>query len=97
MEFTDDESISPPCVSTRKTQASKFFQDTADSDVEDADIILRKEDYGVMGTQEYRKNMTLATEPLETPFGVTGEGMIDRIGGEQDGDQKGFRHVQRII
>ena len=37
-----------------------------------------------MGNQEYRKNMTLATEPLETPFGVTGEGMIDRIGGEQD-------------
>ena len=82
MEFTDDESISPPRASTRKTQASKFVQDTADSDVEDADIILRKEDYGVMGTQEYRKNMTLATKPSETPFGVTGEGITDRIGGE---------------
>ena len=44
-----------------------------------------------------RKNMTRASEALETSFGVTGEGMIGLIGGEQDGDQKYFCHVQRII
>ena len=97
LEFTDDDSISPPPTSTRKTQASKFVEDIADSDIEDVDVILRKEDYGVMGTQEYQKNMALATESLETSFGVTGEGMVERIGGEQDGDQKGFWHIQRII
>ena len=97
LEFTDDDSTSPPPTRSRKTQASKFVQDTPDSDIEDGDIILKKEDFGIPGTTEYRKNMTLATEALETSFGVTGEGMIDRIGGEQDGDQKGFRHVQRII
>ena len=50
MEFTDDDSIYPPPTSTRKTQASNFVEDIADSDIEDVDVILRKEDYGVMGT-----------------------------------------------
>ena len=41
--------------------------------------------------------MTLATEALVTLFGDTSKGMIDRIGGEQDGNQKGYRHVQCIV
>ena len=41
--------------------------------------------------------MTLATKALETLFGVTGKGMIDRISVEQDGDQKDFWNVQHII
>ena len=94
LEFTDDDSTSPPPTRSRKTQASKFVQDTPDSDIEDGDIILEKEDFGIPGTTECRRNMTLAIEALETLSGVTGEGMIDRIGGEQDGDQKDFRHVQ---
>ena len=77
LEFTDDNSTSPPLTRSRKTQASKFVQDTPDSDIEDGDIILKKEDFGIPGTMEYCKNITLATKALETSFGVTDEGMID--------------------
>ena len=90
LEFTNDDSTSPPRTRSRKTQTSKFVQDTPDSNIEDGDIILKKENFGIPGTTEYRKNMPLASKALETSFGVTGKGMIDRIGGEQDGDQKGF-------
>ena len=58
---------------------------------------LRKRTMVSWEHKKYQKNMALATELLETPFGVTGEGMVERIGGEQDGDQKGFRHIQHIV
>ena len=97
LELTHDDSASARQTRLRKTQTSKFDQYTPDSDIEDGDIILKKEDFGIPGTTEHHKNMPLATEALATLFGVTGEGIIDRISGEQDGNQKGYRHVQCIV
>ena len=89
----------PPRTHLHKTQSPNFVQDTLDLDIEDGGIILKKEGFGIPGRTEYQKNMTLATKVLETSFGVTitSEGMIDRIGGEQYGNQKGVCHAKRII
>ena len=58
LEFTDDNTTFPPRTCTCRAQASKFVQDTTDSDIEDGHIILKKEAFGVPGTtygvmQEY--------------------------------------------
>ena len=53
-------------------QRAKFVlqQDIPDEFIDDQDIILKKENYGTPGTTEWRKNMAMATEPLQEPFGV---------------------------
>ena len=60
-------------------------------------MILEKKNYGAPGTTEFRKNMLMATAPLTEKFGVTSQHMVHRVGGGQEGDQKSFEHVQRII
>jgi hypothetical protein len=57
---------------TLTVQLKKFVHQEAvdDADMLDADVTLRKEDYGEPGTSDYRKNMLMATMSLSEKFGV---------------------------
>ena len=68
-----------------------------DDDVGANEVILEKKNYGIPGTMEFRKNMQMATAPLAKKFGVTSHHMVYCVSGGQEGDQKSFDHVQRII
>ena len=88
-----DSSPSPPPLSSRKKQHSKFVTVVADEDVGANEVILEKKNYGIPGTTEFRKNIQMATAPLTEKFGVTSQHMVHRVGGGQEGDQKSFEHV----
>ena len=77
-------------------QRAKFVlqQDIPDEFIDDQDIILKKENYGTPGTTEWRKNMVMATEPLQEPFGVAQHKVVHRV---EDGDQQSFLHIQQMI
>ena len=77
-------------------QKAKFVlqQDIPDEQIDDQDIILKKENYGTPGTTEWRKNMAMATEPLKEPFGVAQHKVVHRV---EDGDQQSFLKIQQMI
>ena len=78
-------------------QKSKFVlnDDVPDIDMMDIDVMLRKEDYGVPGTTEFRKNMQMATAPLSNKFGVAKHKIMS--GASQDGDQNNYLSIERTI
>ena len=53
-------------------QSSKFVRtvDVPDSAMLNVDVTLKKDDYGLPGSSDYRKNMAMATAPLSDKFGV---------------------------
>ena len=59
--------------------------------------MLEKKHYGIPGTTEFCKNMRDTTALLVEKFGVTSQHMVHRVGDGQEGDQKPFEHVHRII
>ena len=87
----------PPPPTTGANQKSKFMEeDVAEEAMVEVDVVLRKEDYGVPGTQDFRKNMTLATTSLPNKFGVANHKIVSKAAAE-DGDQAGFQYVQQMI
>ena len=74
----------------------KFVRDEAvsDEDMLDIDVTLKKENYGVPGTSDYRKNMVMATTGLAEKFGVARHKIVG--GSEEDGDQPKYAHVQQV-
>jgi hypothetical protein len=60
----------------------------------DVDVALRKEDYGVPGSSDYRKNMASATEGLRDKFGVP-KHKVTTAG--EEGDQTKHQYVQQSI
>lgn len=77
-------------------QGSKFVRtaDVPDADMLDVDVALRKEDYGVPGSSDYRKNMASATEGLRDKFGVP-KHKVTTAG--EEGDQTKHQYVQQSI
>ena len=69
----------------------------SDEDVGTNEMMLEKRNYGTPGTTEFQKNMRDATAPLAEKFGDTSQHMVHRVSGGQEGDQKSFEHVQRVI
>jgi hypothetical protein len=60
------------------SQNSKFVleEDILDASIADANVTLRKEHYRVLTSSEYRKNMVLATSPLDDKFGVSSHKIV---------------------
>ena len=77
-------------------QRAKFVLSQAipDEQIDDQDIILKKENYGTHGTTKWRKNMVMATEALKEPFGVAKHKVVNKV---EDGDQQQFLHIQQMI
>ena len=73
-------------------QSSKFVRtmDVPDADMLDVDVALRKEDYGVPGSSDYRKNMASATEGLRDKFCVP-KHKVTTAG--KEGDQTKHQYV----
>jgi hypothetical protein len=69
----------PLCQKTKAVgQKSKFVleEDILNTDIADADVTLRKEHSGVPGSSDYKKNMVLATSPLDDKFGFASHKII---------------------
>lgn len=89
-----DASSAPP---TDTSQFRKFVRvdPVPDGDMLAIDVTLKKEDYGLPGSSDYRKNMAMATAGLSDKFGVARHKIVS--GGEEDGDQSKSAHVQQVI
>ena len=88
-----DARTAPP---TSTTQMRKFVRvdPVPDGDMLTIDVTLKKEDYGVPGSSDFRKNMAMATAGLSEKFGVARHKIV--AGGEE-GDQSKSAHVQQVI
>ena len=76
-------------------QKAKFVRDT-DNDLQAVNlrVALRKEDYGVLGSSNYRKNMEAATYGLTQKFGVARHKLTSTA---DQGDETKSRFVQQVL
>ena len=86
----------PSAPPTSTVQMSKLVQDVAvsDADMLTIDVTLRKEDYGLPGSYDYRKNMTMATAGLPEKFVVAWHKIVSC---GEEGDQPKSAHMQQMI
>lgn len=77
-------------------QTSKFVRatDVPDVDMLDADVALKKENYGAPGSSDFRKNMLMATSALPEKFGVARHKIVNS---GEEGDQTKHQFVQQTI
>ena len=77
-------------------QHSKFVRDDdlPDDQMLDIEVSLKKEDYGVVGSSDYRKNRAMATAPLSEKFGVARHKILTDA---EEGDQSKYAHIQAVI
>ena len=92
---TTNEARTPTTNNTTK-QHSKFVldEDVPDEDMLDVEVALKKEDYGAVGSSDYRKNRAMATAPLSEKFGVARHKVLASA---EEGDQSKYAHVQSVI
>lgn len=86
----------PQWVPAPSVQHSKFVRDTdlADEFMLDIEVSLKKEDYGVLGSSDYRKNRAMATAALSDKFGVARHKILTDA---EEGDQSKYSHIQAVI
>jgi hypothetical protein len=86
--------LQPPYQLSR--QHSKFVRatDLPDDELLTIQVSLKKEDYGELGSSDYRKNRAMATQPLAEKFGVARHKLVTDA---EDGDQSKYSHVQVVI
>ena len=88
----DNRSTLPPVTK----QHSKFVlkDDLPDELMLDIEVTLKKEDYGEVGSSDYRKNRAMATAALSKKFGVARHKILANA---EEGDQSKYSHVQSVI
>lgn len=70
-------------------RANNFYEQ-----IDNQDIILKKENYETPGTNKRRKNMAMATEPLKEPCGVSKYKVVNKV---EDDNQQSCLHIQQMI
>ena len=83
-------------LSSSSPQKAKFVltYDVPDEDMLDLEVSLKKEDYGLPGSSDYRKNRAMATAALSEKFGVARHKILAAA---EEGDQSKYSHVQTVI
>ena len=65
-----------------------------DEEILDIEVLLKKENYGELGSSDCRKNQAMATAPLSEKFGVAWHKILTKA---KEGDQLKYSHVQAVI
>ncbi len=68
--------------------------DLPDEEMLDIEVLLKKKNYGELGSSDYQKNQAMATAPLSEKFGVARHKIFTEA---EEGDQLKYSHVQAVI